>query len=135
VWLAPRYPKGNFVFSTTDGAKPVDGFSKMKARLDKLMLDELRQPRGADAVLQPWKLHDLRRTSRTRWSWLGIPSEVCEKLLGHEPRDPLVRVYNRHQYLDERHEALDKWAAALRQIVEPPPASDNVVRLHSMAGV
>jgi integrase len=130
----PRYPKGNFIFSTTDGAKPVDGFSKMKAWLDKLMSRELRELRGADAVLQPWILHDLRRTARTRWSWLGIPSEVCEKLLGHEPRDPLVRVYNRHQYLDERRAALDKWAAALKHIVQPTPAGDNVVQLRERVG-
>ena len=45
-----KYPKGEFVFSTTSGAKPVGGFSKMKAKLDGLMLEELRRLRGETAA-------------------------------------------------------------------------------------
>ena len=33
----PRFPKGDHLFTTTYGEKPISGFSKGKARLDKLM--------------------------------------------------------------------------------------------------
>lgn len=39
----PRFNGGDFLFSTGDGAEPISGFSKMKARFDKLMLEELRK--------------------------------------------------------------------------------------------
>ena len=125
----PKYPEGQFTFSTTLGAKPVDGFSKMKAQLDRLMLDELRKLRGADAELEPWVLHDLRRTTRSRLAWLGVPEVVAERVIGHAPRDQLQKVYNRYEYLDERRAALEKWAAALREIVAPTPPADNVTPL------
>jgi integrase len=35
--LLPRFEKGDHLFSTTFGQKPVSGFSKAKARLDELM--------------------------------------------------------------------------------------------------
>ena len=49
----PHFTKGDYLFSTTLGERPVGGFSKAKARLDKLM--------GAP----PWVIHDIRRTVRT----------------------------------------------------------------------
>lgn len=39
----PRFNGGDFLFSTGDGAEPISGFSKMKRRFDKLMLEELRK--------------------------------------------------------------------------------------------
>jgi hypothetical protein len=50
----PRFKKGDHVFSTTVGMKPVNGFSKAKERLDKRMLRSWRalarrgSPQGAD---------------------------------------------------------------------------------------
>ena len=127
----PKYPRGEHVFSTTLGHKPVDGFSNLKARLDVLMREELRKLRGDDAELAPWVLHDLRRTVRTRLAWLGTPEVVAERIIGHAPRDQLQRIYNRHEYIDERRAALEKWATALREIVaSTPPEADNVTPLH-----
>jgi integrase len=39
----PRFDAGDFLFSTGDGTEPISGFSKMKRRFDKLMLEELRK--------------------------------------------------------------------------------------------
>src|SRR5262245_10103765 len=50
----PRFSKADFVFTTTLGAKPINGFSKYKARLD------------ARLKIAPFVLHDIRRTVRTR---------------------------------------------------------------------
>jgi integrase len=125
-----KYPKGEFVFSSTHGALPVDGFSRMKKQLDKLMLEELRKLRGADAKLEPFVLHDLRRTCRTRLAWIGTPEHLAERVIGHGPKDQLKKIYDRYQYLPEQAAALENWASKLLEIVEPtPPNGDNVVKL------
>jgi integrase len=117
--------KGDFLFSTTGGAKPVNGFSKAKAQLDRRMLLTLKalaRKRGDDprnVLLAPFVLHDLRRTMRTRLSSLRIADTVAEQVIGHG-RKGIQRVYDQHQYLPEMREALDRWATLLRGIVAQP---------------
>jgi integrase len=112
----PRWQKGDYIFSTREGNIPIDGFSKAKAQIDVLVTKALgHQP-------EPWVLHDLRRTVRTRLSQLRVPSEVAELVIGHAQQG-LHAVYDQHQFLDERREALELWAARLRSIVSPPPAN------------
>ena len=74
----PRFVGGNYIFTTTNGARPVSGFSKMKARLDRTIAKIIRLDRDlfiaaglsekevAERVrdLAPFTLHDLRRTVR-----------------------------------------------------------------------
>src|SRR5262249_12688455 len=59
----PRFKKGEHLFSTTFGVRPVNGFSKAKEILDKAMLTQLGQ-------LAPFVIHDIRRTMRTGLSAL-----------------------------------------------------------------
>ena len=110
----PHFTKGDYLFSTILGERPVGGFSKAKARLDKLM--------GAP----PWVIHDIRRTVRTRLASLRIPDMVAEMVIGHG-RKGIQRVYDQHSYENEMREALELWAARLRDIVTPPP--ENVLSL------
>jgi integrase len=73
----PRFKKGDHVFSTTIGAKPVNGFSKAKERIDRHMRRSWRalgRVNGADrrlAQIDPWVLAcDLNSGSQrgsTRW--------------------------------------------------------------------
>jgi integrase len=116
----PTFQKGQRIFSTTFGVKPIDGFSKIKGRLDGLMAEELGK------APPPFVIHDVRRTVRTRLSALRIPDTVAEMVIGHG-RKGLQRVYDQHKFIEEMREALTAWAARLRDIVEPPPA--NVVAL------
>lgn len=47
----PRWAKGDYVFSTTEGERPVSGFSKAKVRADKLVLENMQKEakaRGED---------------------------------------------------------------------------------------
>lgn len=126
----PRWLHGDYLFTLTEGRKPVAFSSKAKARLDRRMVRTWRavaRLRGVDrrkAKLDHWTLHDIRRTVRTRLSELRIPEPIAEMVIGHSKKG-LARVYNQHQYLNEMREALDAWAARLRSIVDPPP--DNVV--------
>jgi integrase len=111
----PRFTKGDHLFSHTFGEKPVRDFGKAKARLDKRM-------DGAP----PWVIHDIRRTVRTRLASLRVPDMVAEMVIGHG-RKGLQRVYDQHTYEAEMLEALELWAARLRDIVTPPP--ENLVSL------
>jgi integrase len=120
----PRFTNGDHLFSTTFGKKPVSGFSKAKARLDKMMTEDLGSSPAA------WVIHDIRRTVRTRLASLRVPDMVAEMVIGHG-RKGLQRVYDQHGYDDEMREALEQWAGKLRSIVEPPPA--NVVELRVKA--
>jgi integrase len=108
-----------FLFSTTGGTKPVNGFTKAKHRLDATM-----------GVEEPFVIHDIRRTVRTRLSQLRVRSEVAEMVIGHGKKG-LARVYDQHQYLDEMREALDLWARELLRIAhggdsEPRPETSGV---------
>jgi integrase len=116
----PSFTKGNHLFSTSFGQKPATGFAKAKLRLDKLMREEFGKAPA------PFRLHDIRRTVRTRLAGLRIADEVAEMIIGHG-RKGIQRVYDLHQYESEMREALELWAARLRDIVTPPP--DNVVRM------
>jgi integrase len=74
-----------------------------------------------------FRLHDLRRTSRTLLSRIGVPYEVAESLLGHRVGSAVANVYDRYDREAEKGIALAKLAAAIQQIVDPV---DNVVALH-----
>lgn len=116
----PRFSAGDHLFSTRDGVKPVNGFSKTKERIDARLAAELK------AAPPPWVLHDIRRTVRTGLSTIGVADMVRELVIAHA-RPGLHKVYDQHAYLDEKRQALDLWAARLRAIVEPAP--ENVVTL------
>jgi integrase len=77
-----------------------------------------------------WRIHDIRRTVRSKLSELKIPPHVAELVIGHSMRG-IVKVYDRYDYLDEKRAALDRWADALMRIVGEPESSGEVV---GMAG-
>jgi integrase len=125
--------QGPFVFSTTRGMRPLTMGSKLKSEVDRLMLAELKREAEEHredpkkVKLEPWTNHDIRRTFRTRISSLPVPDGhiTRELLIGHNKPD-LHEIYDQHQYLDQKREALQLWAARLRSIVEQPPS--NVVK-------
>jgi integrase len=61
------------------------------------------------APVDHFTLHDLRRTARTHFEALGVPPHVAERCLNHSIKG-LIGVYNRYDYIDERREALQRWA-------------------------
>jgi integrase len=133
----PRFKKGSHLFSTTFGEKAIWLGDKIKKKADARMLRTLRalaRRRGDDPAkveLAPWKNHDIRRTVRSRLSRLKVAEEAREAVLAHV-RPGIKGVYDAHDYLDEKRDALEQWAARLRSIVEPPP-SENVIPMRSRA--
>jgi integrase len=116
----PEWTEGDYVFTTTAGARPVSGFSKAKARLDE------------ESGVTDWRVHDIRRTVRTELARLGVVDLVAERVINHGPRG-LAAVYDQYGYLDEKRAALNLWAAELRRIIEPEP--DNVIELPQQESV
>lgn len=101
----PRFA-GPFMFTTTAGVRPVSGFSKAKARIDRL------------SGVANWRLHDLRRTMRTHLSALPVQDIVRELVIAHA-RPGLHKVYDLHAYEVEKRQCLELWEQRLRGIVEP----------------
>jgi integrase len=95
-----------FVFSSTNGEKPFSGFSKAKRQLDEA-IDYIRTRRGEEEPMQPWRLHDLRRTARTLMN--------AERALGHVVGG-IRGVYNRHEYLEEKRRAFEDLSGLVRKI-------------------
>src|SRR5262249_49085586 len=131
----PRFKSSDYLF-TNRGRKAERGIdSRVKGRLDARMLRTLKalaRRRGEDPTtvkLDPFVIHDLRRTMRTRLTQLKVVSEVAEAVIGHGKRG-LDRHYNLYEYADEKREALERWAARLHAIVEPP--APNVVPLKAV---
>jgi integrase len=111
--------ESGLVFTTTDKT-PVSGFSKAKAELDAYMLEELRAdaPEPDQVTLAPWIIHDLRRTVRTNLSRLKVDADIGERVLGHVIKG--VRgIYDQWEFVDEKRDALDRWAVHLDGIVNP----------------
>jgi integrase len=121
--LVPRIGKSGLVF-TTDGKRPLGGFSKFKRKFDVKVLAELCKG-NPEAELPRWTLHDLRRTARSLMPRAGVPSDHAERCLGHVL--PGIRgTYDRHEYLIEKRRAFEALAALIDRIVNP---ADNVVAL------
>ena len=70
-------------------------------------------------------MHDIRRTVATGLQRLGIPLVVSEAVLNHQSGSAMAGVagvYHRHQYTNEKREALALWGKEVMQIVAKYPA-------------
>jgi integrase len=66
--------------------------------------------------LDPWIVHDLRRTVRTGLGGLGVAPHIAEAVINHvQPK--LVRIYDRNRYEAEKRDALDRWATHIQTVV------------------
>jgi integrase len=117
----PHGKAGDFVFSQSDGVRPIARFSAEKENLDKAMAKELGGKFNAFVV------HDIRRTMRTGLSAIpNITDLVRELVIGHT-KPELHKVYDQHAYQAEKRYALDQWARKLRGIVSSD--ASNVVQI------
>lgn len=100
--------KDKFLFSSTGGKTPVSGYSKGKARLDRILAE--RAKKAEIEPLEHWTPHDIRRSVATAMSEMGIPGEHIEHVLGHS-MEKLRRTYNKNTYASEVREAMLRWGA------------------------
>ena len=64
------------------------------------------------ADIPPFCIHDFRRTARTHLAALGVDPHVAERCLNHKIKG-IEGIYNRHDYYEERRQALMLWAGFL----------------------
>ena len=111
--------RSGYVFTTT-GETPVSGVSKAKARLDKLLGDDVA----------PWRIHDLRTALATALAEAGEPEGVVDRILNHSASgsapSAVARVYQQSDLLPQRARALDHWANLITR------DQADVLQLHSM---
>ncbi len=72
--------------------------------------------------------HDLRRTVETGMAAAGVPKEYRDRVLNHKDASVGGINYNKHDYLQQKREALTAWAARLQGLLGNKES--NVVALH-----
>ena len=72
--------------------------------------------RNKSLGLEPFSVHDLRRTARTGFAKLKVRSDIAEMIINHS-RGAMVDIYDRYTYEDEKREALEKWGSYLESLV------------------
>lgn len=128
-----KWPRKGLVFTTT-GETPISGYSRAKSRLDKAMValaaKEAEDTEEDPAEIAPWRVHDLRRTLSTGLQRLGVRFEVNEAILNHKgaSKSGVAKVYQKHDWKDEKVKALDAWAAHVLALVSGAQET-NVVQL------
>ena len=98
-----------------------------KDTLYRLRQEQAKLDKGslADTTVDPipnWTLHDLRRTAKSLMARAGVRPDISERVLGHVIAG-VEGVYDRHSYLEEKRDALEKLAAMIERILNPLPAN------------
>ena len=93
---------GQLVFSIA-GDKELGNHSKLKQKLDTNV------GKVGDGPLDPWKIHDQRRTVATGLQRLGIGPDMIEVVQGRTLKLGAGGRYQRYDYLEEKRAALTQW--------------------------
>lgn len=122
------------LYHTTNGRTPVSGFHKGRKHLAEHMAAAAEKEAGEPVEVRHWTFHDLRRTCATGMARLGIPVRVTEAVLNHVSGTGggIVGVYQRHDYADEKRQALEAWGRYVLALVEGK--ADNVVSIAEARG-
>lgn len=119
----PRMAGSDYVFTGQSGTEPYTNTSTLKRRLDKA------------TGVRDWMIRDIRRTVAT---YLASPPLKCDehivaRVLSHKQAQNAsitARVYNTYDYMEDRRDALDRWASELERIIAAEAAA-NVADLES----
>lgn len=96
--------------------------SHAKRRIDEVMLEIAREDATAagddpdEVKIEPWRLHDLRRTAATTMPRLGVDVVTVERVLNHQMRG-VMAVYQLHTFAAEKRHALNLWADFLANLM------------------
>jgi len=118
----PRFVNGH-VWTTTSGAKAINGFSKQKDAIDAAVTAK-RKESGIENDMEAWTVHDLRRTAATHMAKAGVPPHVLAAILNHAPGSTqgVTSIYNRFRYTEERRIALQAWSEYVLSLREKQTA-------------
>jgi integrase len=107
----PRHADSPYVFPAakivSEKTTVFNGWGKPKARFD------------TELNIEPWRLHDLRRTLRTEWAKLRVSKEIAERYINHisGENSGVNAIYDRYKYMPEMCEAVEKWEQYLQTLL------------------
>jgi integrase len=107
IRLIQGLPRNSERYALSLGGGLMNGFGKLKARLDKA------------CGVADWTLHDLRRTVASGMARLGVALPVIEKVLNHVSGSfaGVVGIYQRHDFAGEKRAALDLWGSHIAALI------------------
>jgi integrase len=107
----PRVDGQVYVFPSQGGTRGFSSYSYYVLALNNRIAAANGRP------LQPWTLHDLRRSMRSGLGRIGIPPHIAELVIGHA-RKGIEATYDRYHYTDEIKMALAGWADHVANVVD-----------------
>jgi integrase len=108
--LRQTVPVNGYLFSAPGkSGHPFSTFGKPKKRLD------------AACPMDPWTLHDLRRTWATVSAQLGTEPHIIERVLAHTTGSisKIAAIYNRFKYQDHMRAAVIRYENHILQLCAP----------------
>lgn len=101
-----------------------------QATLNRVAQLIVERARAASLPLEPFTVHDLRRTGSTLLNEAGFNGEWIEKCLAHEEGRSSRSVYDKAEYAEQRRHILQEWANmvdpwATGDVYAPPSVDDN----------
>ncbi|MEG7508390.1 site-specific integrase [Serratia marcescens] len=125
VWTVPKeHSKGGtkILRPVPEAMRPLIEELYRQHKDSGLLLGEIKESSAVSAWgrlvwgrlghIEPWSLHDIRRTFATKLNDLGVAPHVVEQLLGHT-MPGVMAVYNLSQYMPEKLYALNMWCERL----------------------
>ncbi|RJG46306.1 tyrosine-type recombinase/integrase [Mesorhizobium sp. DCY119] len=89
-----------------------------RATFNRVTYSVVEQAQKEGLPLEPFTVHDLRRTGSTLLNELGFNSDWIEKCLAHEDGRSSRGVYNKAEYEAQRRHMLQEWADIIDAWVE-----------------
>jgi len=105
--------EGPYVVSTTNGAKPVSGFSKLKQKLDELT-----------GIQEHWTFHDIRGGIATYLEENGLDRAYTARILNHKDNS-VTGIYARPEHRQYVAWVLEQWSQVLAS--DDGLSADNVL--------
>lgn len=103
-----------------------------KATLNRVTQIVAERAKAAGLPLEPFSVHDLRRTGSTLLNEVGFNGDWIEKCLAHEDGRSSRSIYKKAEYAEQRRHMLQEWADMVDAWIDgrthvPKLLSENVV--------
>ncbi|RWX18289.1 DUF4102 domain-containing protein [Rhizobium hidalgonense] len=106
---------GDYVFSSSHGQAPINGFGAATNELRARAEAALREI-DPTKVMRHFVLHDDRRVDRSALSALDVPSDVAEGILNHSKKG-IEGLYDQFRQIPQRRKAMAKLHDRLGEVV------------------
>ena len=136
IWVIPaektkagreqHLPLPDMALTVLDGIKPLTGTSSyvfespVKRNEPVAWLQKVAGDVRKATKINDFRLHDLRRTAASYMAELGVDRTVLGKVLNHKGLagdDQVTAIYDRHEYIQEKRNALARWNHVLTEIL------------------